>query len=114
MYEKAVDRESAYEKLKGKVAASGTAPAGGTDAAAPAGVPAAAGSGWLGTLEAAGSAIGGALGGSSSRRGDTVVQAMVKSAARSMGSTVGRQIIRGRAGVDSWRQQAIGASRGEL
>ena len=29
------------------------------------------------------------------RRGDTVVQAMVKSAARTMGSTVGRQIIRG-------------------
>ncbi len=89
VYETAVDRESAYEKLKGKVVAS--AGAGDTaGAAAPA-----AGSGWLGTLEAGATAIGGALGGSGNRRGDTVVQAMVKSAARSMGSTVGRQIIRG-------------------
>jgi DNA helicase HerA-like ATPase len=88
VYETVVDRESAYEKLKGKVAASASAPAqpGGT---------AASGSGWLGSLEAAGTAIGGALGSGSSRRGDTVVQAMVKSAARTMGSTVGRQIIRG-------------------
>ena len=43
----------------------------------------------------AGSALGGVLGSGGSRRGDTVVQAMVKSAARTMGSTVGRQIIRG-------------------
>jgi len=40
-------------------------------------------------------ALGGVLGSRGSRRGDTVVQAMVKSAARTMGSTVGRQIIRG-------------------
>jgi DNA helicase HerA-like ATPase len=93
VYEAAVDRESAYEKLKGKVATSakiGETPSAGNGAAS-----AATGSGWLGTLESAGSAIGGALGGSGNRRGDTVVQAMVKSAARTMGSTVGRQIIRG-------------------
>ncbi|MBS1799290.1 MAG: DUF853 domain-containing protein [Acidobacteria bacterium] len=96
VYETAVDRESAYEKLKGKIeagsapnapaasgAGAGTAPQGGS------------GSGWLGSLEAAGTALGGVLGGGGSRRGDTVVQAMVKSAARTMGSTVGRQIIRG-------------------
>jgi DNA helicase HerA-like ATPase len=84
VYETVVDRESAYEKLKGKVEASG-APAGGAGGAS--------GSGWM---EAAGTAIGGVLGGSGgSRRGDTVVQAMVKSAARTMGSTVGRQLIRG-------------------
>ena len=41
------------------------------------------------------SALGGVLGQGSSRRGDTVVQALVKSAARTMGSTVGRQMIRG-------------------
>ena len=82
VYETAVDRESAYEKLKGKVAASG--------AAAPA-----AGAGWVGGLEAAGTALGGVFGSGSGRRGDTVVQAMVKSAARTMGSTVGRQLIRG-------------------
>jgi DNA helicase HerA-like ATPase len=81
VYENAVDRESAYEKLKGKVAVSGTA--------AP--TSASSGSGWV---ESAGAAIGGVFGGGS-RRGDTVVQAMVKSAARTMGSTVGREIIRG-------------------
>jgi DNA helicase HerA-like ATPase len=91
VYETAVDRESAYEKLKGKVVAS-------TAAEAPASGGAGAGTvqqggGWL---EAAGTALGGVLGGGGgSRRGDTVVQAMVKSAARTMGSTVGRQIVRG-------------------
>jgi uncharacterized protein len=87
VYETAVDRESAYERLKGKVVASG----GGT--AAPAGgVAGTSGGGWM---EAAGTALGGVLGSGSGRRGDTVVQAMVKSAARTMGSTVGRQLIRG-------------------
>ena len=86
VYEAVVDRESAYEKLKGKVLASGGAPGG------VAGAPATSGSGWLGSLEAA---AGSVLGSGSGRRGDTVVQAMVKSAARTMGSTVGRQIIRG-------------------
>ena len=82
VYETVVDRESAYERLKGKAEV----------AAAPAQVSA-SGSGWLGSLEAA---AGSVLGGSGSgRRGDTLVQAMAKSAARTMGSTVGRQIIRG-------------------
>jgi hypothetical protein len=87
VYETVADRESAYEKLKGKVVASGAgvaAPAGGT-----------AGSSGGGWLDSAGAALGGVLGSGGSRRGDTVVQAMVKSAARTMGSTVGRQIIRG-------------------
>jgi DNA helicase HerA-like ATPase len=87
VYETVVDRESAYERLKGKVAASGA------EAAAPAGgVAGSSGGGWL---DSAGAALGGVLGSGGSRRGDTVVQAMVKSAARTMGSTVGRQIIRG-------------------
>lgn len=88
VYEAVVDRESAYERLKGKVTASGV----GT---APAGADVGAGSGWMGSLEAAGKAVGGVLGSGSGRRGDTVMQAMVKSAARTMGSTVGRQLIRG-------------------
>jgi len=87
VYETAVDRESAYEKLRGKVVTSGAG-------AAPGG-SSATGSGWLGGLEAAGTALGGVLGQGSSRRGDTVVQAMVKSAARTVGSTVGRQLVRG-------------------
>ncbi len=94
VYETVVDRESAYEKLKGKVESSSTtkAPAAGGAGTVPQG---GSGSGWLGSLEAAGTALGGVLGSGGSRRGDTVVRAMVKSAARTMGSTVGRQIIRG-------------------
>jgi hypothetical protein len=92
VYETAVDRESAYEKLKGKVVASGAG------SAAPAGgVAGSSGGGWL---ESVGTALGGVLGSGGSgsggsRRGDTVLQAAVKSAARTMGSTVGRQLIRG-------------------
>jgi uncharacterized protein len=79
VYETAVDRESAYEKLKGKVVASGA----GT--AAPAG---SSSGGWMDSL-------GWVLGSGGPRRDDTVLQAAVKSAARTMGSTVGRQLIRG-------------------
>jgi uncharacterized protein len=97
VYETVVDRESAYERLKGKVVSSGSGAATGTGSgagvAAPSGgVAGSSGGGWL---ESAGTALGGVLGSGGSRRGDTVVQAMVKSAARTMGSTVGRQIIRG-------------------
>jgi DNA helicase HerA-like ATPase len=95
VYETVVDRESAYERLKGKVVSSvsGVGAGSATGAGAPAGgVAGASGGGWL---ESAGTALGGVLGSGSSHRGDTVVQAMVKSAARTMGSTVGRQIIRG-------------------
>src|SRR5271169_2800010 len=85
VYETVVDRESAYERLKGKVVASGTSPAA-------TGTGGASGSGWLGGLE---NAVGGVFGSGGSRRGDTPMQAAVKSAARAMGSTVGRQIVRG-------------------
>ena len=89
VYEKTVDRESAYEKLKGRTANS-AAPASaqqngarGDAAAAPAG-------------SSLGGLLGGLLGGGGgSRRKDTVVEAIVKSAARSIGSSVGREIIRG-------------------
>jgi DNA helicase HerA-like ATPase len=91
VYETPVDRDSAYEKLKGKVVAS-TASAGPGAGGANAGTAQQEG-GWL---EAAGNVLGGVLGGGSgTRRGDTVMEAMVKSAARTMGSTVGRQIVRG-------------------
>jgi hypothetical protein len=91
VYETAVDRESAYERLKGKAAVSGTgsaAPTGGV-----AGSPGGSGGGWM---ESLGGVLGsGGSGSGGSRRGDTVLQAAVKSAARTMGSTVGRQLIRG-------------------
>ncbi|MCM8635081.1 helicase HerA-like domain-containing protein [Accumulibacter sp.] len=85
-YEKAVDRESAYEKLKGAAAQQPTA--GQPTAAGQA--PAAGGGGWLGSL---GDLFGG--GGGGRGRGDSVVETAAKSAARAIGSQVGREIIRG-------------------
>ena len=84
-YEKAVDRESAYEKLKEakEAAAAEAAQAEETKAA---GKEAEEGGGILGGL-------GGLLGGTSRRQG--VGEAMVKSAVRAIGSQVGREIIRG-------------------
>jgi len=87
-YDKAVDRESAYEKLTQRVAEK--APAAGKSGA-PAGKPAAAGGGLL-------DALGGFLGGSTGPRGgrrEGAVEAAAKSAARAIGSQVGREIIRG-------------------
>ena len=82
VYEKAVDRESAYEKLKGRAMA---APAGGEGAAAPS-----AGGGWMDSVK---DSLGGLMTGSG--RKDSMVEAMAKSAARTIGSSVGREIVRG-------------------
>lgn len=95
-YEKTVDRESAYEKLRGSVATVGNGN-GGT-AKAPAGKPAGqpAGeqdSGWLGP---AGDIFGTLTKGTGkSGRGDSILESMAKSAARTVGSQVGRELIRG-------------------
>ncbi|HEY5637574.1 MAG TPA: DUF853 domain-containing protein [Burkholderiales bacterium] len=87
-YEKMVDRESAYEKLTGRV---GDIPEqAGAPVPAP-GAPAPAGGG-------AGSAIRDALFGSTGPRGGRqqgIVESMAKSAARAIGSGIGRQILRG-------------------
>ena len=93
VYENAIDRDSAYEKLKGKVSASPATHS--PMAAAPAGTPTSAGANGPGWMQEAGSVLTSVLGSGGSRRGDTVVQAMAKSAARTIGSTVGRQIVRG-------------------
>jgi uncharacterized protein len=102
VYEKAVDRESAYEKIKGRVQASmpstqEVTPAGSSPAPqqAPQSAPQAPARGpSIGDMF--GNAMGGLFGGSGvARRKDTMVEAMVKSAARSIGSQVGREIIRG-------------------
>ena len=92
VYEKVLDRESAYEKLRGV----GAANAGGGTAGTPAGE--ASGGGWMGDL--AGTVFGnGSKGGTPAKRGgargDSVVEALAKSAARTIGSTVGREIVRG-------------------
>jgi len=94
VYEQSVDRDSAYEKLKGKVESSpatANSPVATAPQSTPAQTSAASHGDWL---QEAGSVLGGVLGGGTGRR-ETVAQAMVKSAARSIGSTVGRQIIRG-------------------
>jgi hypothetical protein len=99
VYEKAVDRESAYEKIKGRVQASmpktqEVTPAGSPPA--PQQAPSSAASSGSSIGDLFGNAMGGLFGGSGvARRKDTMVEAMVKSAARSIGSQVGREIIRG-------------------
>jgi DNA helicase HerA-like ATPase len=82
-YEKTVDRESAYERLKSKALAAAEA--------ARAGSPAAGGGGALGGL-------GDVLFGSTGPRGgkrEGLVEKAASSAVRSIGSAVGREIIRG-------------------
>lgn len=99
VYEKAVDRASAYEALKGRAATAapaGAGPvgqAGGAGTVTPAGATPAAGS--------EGSIMGGlkdVLFGSTGPRGgqhDGLAQTLAKSAVRTIGSSVGREIIRG-------------------
>ena len=96
VYEKVVDRESAYEKIKGRAT---SAAAQAEAAAQPA--PAATGKAAAPT-EASGGGMFGGLGdmlfGSTGPRGgvrEGLAQSMAKSAVRTMGSTVGREIIRG-------------------
>jgi DNA helicase HerA-like ATPase len=81
-YEKVIDRESAYEKLKGRATAA--APSGGGSAAPT------AGGGWMDSVK---DSLGGLMTGSG--RKDSMVEAMAKSAARTIGSSVGREIVRG-------------------
>src|SRR5262249_16960360 len=76
VYEKVVDRESAYERLKSRA-----------DKVSPA-APGEKGP-WYANLPLPGLPSG------SGRRGDSVFEAMTKSAARTIGSSVGRQIVRG-------------------
>lgn len=94
VYEAAIDRESAYEVLKGRSAT--RAPVR-NERAVPGPTPTApAPSGGPSVSDRVQDALGGLLGGGGgSRRKDTVVEAIVKSAARSIGSSVGRELIRG-------------------
>ncbi|HET8876286.1 MAG TPA: helicase HerA-like domain-containing protein [Casimicrobiaceae bacterium] len=81
VYEKTVDRESAYEKLATRAAASAQAPTIGT-----------AGTGG-GIVDSITGSLGGLMKGSG--RKDSLVEAMAKSAMRSVGSSIGRAIVRG-------------------
>jgi len=86
-YERQVDRESAYEKLKARTVA----------AAEAAEAPKAESGGILGGL---GNVLGGVLGGGSGagtrkRSSESIVETAAKSAARAIGSEIGRQVLRG-------------------
>jgi hypothetical protein len=85
VYEKTVDRESAFELLRQRTAAMPAAQG------APAGAPAQAGKGALGGL---GDILFGSTGPRGGRR-DGIVDAIAKSAARSIGSSIAREITRG-------------------
>ncbi len=92
VYEKAVDRESAYERLKGRVVAGG-APAAAPTAQAPAGGASAAEAGG-GMLDGLKDVLFGSTGPRGGRH-EGLAEAAARSAMRSIGSTVGREIIRG-------------------
>jgi DNA helicase HerA-like ATPase len=93
-YEKAIDRESAYEKLRGNAAASGTGTPGPATGGAAGGTSGSAEQG--GWLDQAGEIFGTLTKGTGKTgRGDSILESMAKSAARTVGSQVGRELIRG-------------------
>jgi DNA helicase HerA-like ATPase len=96
VYEKTVDRESAYEVIKARAAQARSEQAQASPRPAPASAARQA------EAPAVGGGLGGILGdllggatGAGGRRREGVVEALAKSAARSVGSQVGRAIIRG-------------------
>ncbi|HQC95784.1 MAG TPA: DUF853 family protein, partial [Aquabacterium sp.] len=101
VYEKLVDRESAYEKLTGRVAGGGAAAGGGSLAdeannavrggSPAAGAPAQAGGGLMDGLKDIMFGSTGPRGG----RHEGLAEKAAASAMRSIGSAVGREIIRG-------------------
>ncbi|WP_293750606.1 helicase HerA-like C-terminal domain-containing protein [Limnohabitans sp. Rim8] len=91
VYEQALDRESAYEKIKGQATAAGQAPTAHPLPGQTATSTEPAGGGLMGGLSDM-------LFGSSGPRGgqrDGVAQLVVKSAVRTVGSAIGREIVRG-------------------
>jgi uncharacterized protein len=99
VYEQTLDRESAYERLKGSAAASTASTSGAVQGQAP------MSAGQVGAVNAGSSVtdqvlsgLGDALFGSTGPRGGQhqgLAQMMVKSAVRNIGSAVGREIVRG-------------------
>jgi DNA double-strand break repair helicase HerA and related ATPase len=86
VYEKTVDRESAYERLKQRAETPAQPVPQPTQSPSQPSPQQQSGS-WLPDL-----GLGGSRGG---RRGDSLTEAMAKSAVRAIGSQVGRQLIRG-------------------
>jgi hypothetical protein len=101
IYEKAVDRESAYEKLKDRALAGAGAGAGTAATPQGAGAKVPAGQAPAGDTADGGGMLGGlkdVLFGSTGPRGgrrEGLAESAARSAVRSIGSSVGREIIRG-------------------
>jgi hypothetical protein len=91
-YEKSVDRESAYERLKGRAQTTPTAQPNQQSSTPNQQYPAPAPAPQSGWTDALGSILGTFSGGG---RRQGLAEAMAKSAARAVGSQVGRQIVRG-------------------
>ena len=94
VYEATVDRESAFEKLKGRAAADSTAGGAGSGlpgGAVPAGGAQSGGGGLLGGLS---DILFGSTGPRGGRK-EGLAEAAARSAMRSVGSAVGREIVRG-------------------
>lgn len=89
VYEKVVDRESAYEILKARAEQAPQVDAGAQEQSL---APVPQSGGGIGDM--LGEMLGGAAG-TGGRRREGVVEALAKSAARSVGSQVGRAIVRG-------------------
>ena len=85
VYEQAVDRESAYEVLKANITAHAQGQTGGTPAAAP---------GEGGAMGVVSDLLFGSTGPRGGQR-DGIAQMVVKSAVRTAGSAIGREIVRG-------------------
>jgi uncharacterized protein len=85
VYDKLIDRDSAYERLKGRAASA--PPSGGPS---PGAATPAADRSWTDSIK---DSLGGLVSGSG--RKDSLVEAVAKSAARTVGSTIGREIVRG-------------------
>ena len=91
-YEKSVDRESAYERLKGRAQTAPTPQPNQQSQRPSAQYPGPTPAGQGGWTDAVGSILGTFSGGG---RRQGLAEAMAKSAARAVGSQVGRQIVRG-------------------
>jgi hypothetical protein len=86
-YEKAIDRESAYEKLKGRTVARQETASAGTGGSVPAGPEG-------GLMDTLGSVLMGKTGPRGGHR-DGLIESMAKSTARTIGSQIGREVVRG-------------------
>jgi hypothetical protein len=91
IHEQTVDRESAYERLRGRAVQLVTAKQEEQHQQQQQSQP------WYASLPSLGG-LGGPSPAGRGRRSDTLVEAAMKSAVRTMGSQVGRQIIRGVSG----------------